>query len=43
MDRLDGGATRVNITGILDNTGLSYFSSSLIHDSNESRDDVPAM
>lgn len=40
-DTSDGGASRVNITGIFANNGLLCFSNSLIHDSNESLDEVP--
>lgn len=36
-----GGAVSVNMTGMLDNTGLPCFSSSLIQESRESLDDVP--
>lgn len=36
-----GGAISVNITGVLANEGLPFFSSNLIQDSRESLDDVP--
>lgn len=35
------GAVSVNITGMFDSIGLSCFSSSLIQDNNESRDEDP--
>lgn len=41
IDKLFGGAVRVNITGMVDNIGLPYFSNNLIHDNRESLDDVP--
>lgn len=42
-DTSDGGASRVNITGILANCGLLCFSNNLIHDNNESLEDVPVV
>lgn len=42
-DTSAGGAVSVNITGTFANAGLSCFSNNLIHDNNESLDEVPAM
>lgn len=43
VETAEGGAVRVNMTGILDKSGLPCFSSSLIQDRRESLEEVPGI